>query len=171
MRNRTWASPLLLAAAFVLSILASGVAKALERDPRAGQFYTNEEILKLSGSERNAYCEAMEDYLEELREEADLYNGRLDSLDVMADTLRTRTIEISAQIREVNSELRELRLKRKSLTEYTSRDGDTLRSIAKILYGDPLRWEEIYDANKAKVADPNAALPVGTVLAIPRGGR
>jgi nucleoid-associated protein YgaU len=43
--------------------------------------------------------------------------------------------------------------------------------VAKLLYGDPLRWEEIYDANKAKVPDPNAALPEGTVLTLPRGGQ
>lgn len=154
-----------------LTVFAGGASGKLDRSPREGQFYTNEEIMQLSSSARNEYCGEMEDYLEELRAETTTYNGRLDSMDVIADTLRTRTIEISSEIREVNSELRELRLKRKSLQSYTTKEGDTLRSIAKLLYGDPLRWEEIYDANKSKVPDPNAALGVGTVLSLPRGGQ
>lgn len=150
---------------------AGGGSGSLERDPRAGQFYSNEEIVRLPASQRNAYCAEMEDYLAELKAETNVYNARIDSLSVIADTLRTRTIEVSAKIREVNGELRELRLQRKSLERYTTREGDTLRSIAKLLYGDPLRWEQIYEANKAKVPDPDAALPAGTVLALPQGGQ
>jgi len=160
-----------LVAILGLTACAGGASGTLDRNPREGEFYSNEEIMQLSASTRNSYCEEMEEYLEELRVETATYNGRLDSMDVIADTLRTRTIEISSEIRHVNSELRELRLKRKSLQSYTTKEGDTLRAVAKLLYGDPLRWEEIYDANKAKVPDPNAALPEGTVLTLPRGGQ
>ena len=163
--------PVALAAVVGLAACAGGASGTLDRNPREGQFYSTEEILQLSASARNAYCDEMETYLEELRSETAIYNSRLDSMDVISDTLRTRTIEISSEIREVNSQLRELRLKRKSLESYQTKEGDTLRSVAKLIYGDPLRWEELYEANRAKVPDPNGAISAGTILTLPKGGR
>lgn len=158
-------------AAGSLMACAGGAGDALERNPREGQFYTNDEIVQLSRPARDRYCEEMEDYLEDLRAETLEFNARLDTLAASEDTLRTQTIELSSQIREINNELRELRLRRKSIESYTTKEGDTLRSVAKLVLGDPLRWQEIYDANAGKVANPEAALPAGTVLTIPRGGR
>ena len=49
---------------------------------------------------------------------------------------------------------------------YTVQAGDTLGKIAQELYGDGGRWTEIYEANKDKIADPNA-IEVGQELQIP----
>ena len=49
---------------------------------------------------------------------------------------------------------------------YTVEKGDCLWNIAKKLYGDPLRWTEIYQANQGQIANPNLIF-VGQVLIIP----
>lgn len=49
---------------------------------------------------------------------------------------------------------------------YTVQDGDTLGKIAQKFYEDGGRWTEIYEANKAQIADPNV-IQVGQELVIP----
>jgi nucleoid-associated protein YgaU len=46
------------------------------------------------------------------------------------------------------------------------RRGDTLRSIARDVYGDEQRWLAIYRANRARIHDPDN-LRVGSRLVIP----
>ena len=48
---------------------------------------------------------------------------------------------------------------------YTVLQGDTLKSIAQKIYGDPGRWKEIYNANKDKVERGSVA--PDQVLTIP----
>lgn len=50
---------------------------------------------------------------------------------------------------------------------YTVQAGDTLRAIARAVYGDELQWRRIYDANRAVLPDADR-LSVGQVLTIPR---
>lgn len=52
--------------------------------------------------------------------------------------------------------------------EYTVKAGDSLSSIAQEQLGDMGRWQEIYEANKAAVKDPNLIM-VGQKLNIPDG--
>jgi LysM repeat protein len=49
---------------------------------------------------------------------------------------------------------------------YTVRPGDTLSSIAQRFYGSSARWQWIFQANQAKVKNPNMIF-VGEVLTIP----
>ena len=49
-------------------------------------------------------------------------------------------------------------------------DGDTLEGIARRYLGDPLRHEEIFEANRHVLSSPNE-LPIGVVLKIPSGSR
>lgn len=51
--------------------------------------------------------------------------------------------------------------------EYTVRYGDTLSGIAEKLLGSPGRYEEIYDANRDRIASPNR-LKVGAAIRVPR---
>ena len=50
--------------------------------------------------------------------------------------------------------------------EYTVKEGDTLRSIAGELYGDPLRWNDLYYANKDKIT--RSRVDPGQVLVVQR---
>jgi nucleoid-associated protein YgaU len=58
------------------------------------------------------------------------------------------------------------RRERQAQKTYTVQAGDTLGKIAQELYGDGSRWNEIYEANKDQIADPNV-IEVGQELKIP----
>jgi LysM repeat protein len=49
---------------------------------------------------------------------------------------------------------------------YTVRSGDTLSAIAERFYGNPGRWQWIYQANRSKISNPNS-IYVGEKLTIP----
>lgn len=49
---------------------------------------------------------------------------------------------------------------------HTVAAGDTLSKIAKTFYGDPAKYQAIFDANKPMLEDPNKIFP-GQVLRIP----
>jgi hypothetical protein len=49
----------------------------------------------------------------------------------------------------------------------TVRPGDSLWKIAARAYGNPLRWREIYNANKSKIGSNPDRISVGMVLIIP----
>ena len=56
------------------------------------------------------------------------------------------------------------------LAEYRVGGSDTLASVAGLVgvYGDPLLWPLLYQANRDQIKDP-AHIYVGQVLKIPRG--
>lgn len=49
---------------------------------------------------------------------------------------------------------------------YTVEKGDYLKKIAQSVYGDPARWEDIYEVNKASIKDPDIIYK-GQVLILP----
>jgi nucleoid-associated protein YgaU len=49
---------------------------------------------------------------------------------------------------------------------YEVKAGDTLSSIARLVLGNAQRWQELYEANKDVIDDPNVIQP-GMVLRIP----
>ncbi len=49
---------------------------------------------------------------------------------------------------------------------YVVKPGDNLSKIAKAVYGDASRWQEIFEANKDTLKDPNL-IRVGQELRIP----
>ena len=51
-------------------------------------------------------------------------------------------------------------------TQYKVEKDDTLQSISKKFYHSYSKWTKIYEANKAKIADPNRIKP-GIVITIP----
>lgn len=53
-------------------------------------------------------------------------------------------------------------------TFYTVEKGDTLSKIAEEHYGDAMRYDEIFEANRPMLKDPDRIYP-GQMLRIPRG--
>ena len=51
---------------------------------------------------------------------------------------------------------------------YTVQAGDSLSKISKSQYGDPMRYEQIFEANKPMLSHPDKIYP-GQVLRIPQG--
>ena len=56
--------------------------------------------------------------------------------------------------------------KRPAKRVYVVKSGDSLSKIAAEVYGDADRWQEIFEANKDKITDPNV-IPLGQELHIP----
>jgi nucleoid-associated protein YgaU len=54
----------------------------------------------------------------------------------------------------------------KRVKVYVTKAGDSLSKIAKAVYGDADRWQEIFEANKGKIKDPDK-ISVGLELRIP----
>jgi nucleoid-associated protein YgaU len=54
----------------------------------------------------------------------------------------------------------------KKIKVYVTKAGDSLSKIAKKFYGDADRWQEIFEANKGKIQDPDK-ISVGLELRIP----
>jgi len=50
---------------------------------------------------------------------------------------------------------------------YEVKKGDSLSKIAKVYYGDPLKYPAIFEANKPMLKDPNLIYP-GQVLRVPK---
>jgi nucleoid-associated protein YgaU len=100
--------------------------------------------------------------------------------DIAAQILRQqKEQELEAKAREMQEAQRErmeaakerIRARRESKAEkpkrtYVVQAGDTLGKIAVQFYEDGARWTEIYEANKAQIADPNV-IEVGQKLVIP----
>jgi nucleoid-associated protein YgaU len=57
--------------------------------------------------------------------------------------------------------------KKEETTFYTVKSGDSLSLIAKRFYGDPMKYKELFEANKEIIKDPNLIYP-GQVLRIPK---
>jgi nucleoid-associated protein YgaU len=136
-------------------------------DVTHGEFYTNEEIKGLSQEGRDRYCESLSAEIERLRAETNALLAAADSVGQVSDSLKMVNSELTTQIRDLDGEVRQLRLARRSSTTYIVKAGDTLQKIASVVYGKSSRWNDIYLANKDRIGAPNAPLKVGTQLKIP----
>ena len=52
--------------------------------------------------------------------------------------------------------------------KYTVKSGDSLSKIAKAHYGDAMKWNKIYDANKALIGDNPDVIHPGQELTLPK---
>ncbi len=156
-----------LCGALLIGGCAHGPQPAV-KDPAQGQYYTQEEMARLSPAERDRYCEAMETTLSGAKVQSKTMRARIDSLNAESDSLRNRSVRVSSQTRDLQTVLRDLRLKEKALNSYVVKPGDTLKSVARAVYGDSSRWKEIYDANKGLIGPENAPLKTGSRLTIPK---
>ncbi len=137
------------------------------KDPSQGEFHTVKEMLAMSQSDVDRYCSRTQAILDDLKAETESLRGKLDSLTTEGNRIRQETVDVSGRTRELSLELRSLRLRQKVITSYVVRKDDTLRSIASTVYGDPLRWREIYEANKGLLGSEDSPLREGSRLRIP----
>jgi nucleoid-associated protein YgaU len=161
---------LTLAAGLLGSLLAgcAGGPVPPVKDPAKGEFYTGPELIRLPAEERARYCTWMETAQRDLKGSLQALKVRLDSLGVVADTLRAQEISISGKTRDLANRVRDLRLREKASNTYTVAPGDNLRKISRTVYGDGTHSREIWEANKAKIATETSDLKPGTQLTIPR---
>ena len=104
------------------------------------------------------------------------------SREVMNETVRKRAIIIAGNVKGVEKVDDQMRYQAARPTEsqaeaepevpsenefYTVQSGDTLSGIAKEIYGDPMKYPEIFEANKPMLSDPDKIYP-GQKLIIPK---
>jgi septal ring factor EnvC (AmiA/AmiB activator) len=103
-------------------------------------------------------------------EEEDL-KTQLAELQEKIDALQADVSSSDALIAELEAEKAELEEKLEMISWYKVKSGDYLCKIAESSeiygYGKYARWQDIYNANKDKINDPNLIQP-GTKLFIPR---
>jgi nucleoid-associated protein YgaU len=136
-------------------------------DVPGGLYYTTDEIRGLSQSERDAYCAALDAQILTFRSEATRLLASADSLSKGADSLMTLNSALVSQIRDLDNEIRQLHLARRSATTYLVKAGDSLQTISNEVFGTEDRWKEIYEANKDLIPDPKQRPKPGTRLTIP----
>lgn len=136
-------------------------------DVSARDFYTNDEIKGLSQEQRDRYCQALEDEILVVRAEADSLLAAADLVKVEADSARAKNVALSTKIRDLDGEIRQLRLARRASSIYVVKAGDTLQKISGVVFGNQGRWRDIYLANRDKIGEATAPLKPGTKLRIP----
>jgi nucleoid-associated protein YgaU len=96
---------------------------------------------------------------------------QLAELQEKIDALQADVSSSDALIAELEAEKAELEEKLEMISWYKVKSGDYLCKIAESSeiygYGKYARWQDIYNANKDKINDPNLIQP-GTKLFIPR---
>lgn len=163
MRGRT----AILLAIVLVTGCASSPTTTRVADVTKGDYYTNEEIKGLSTADRDRYCNALQAQIDGLRGEALRYNATADSIAAAADSLRQLNAGLSTQIRDLDNEVRQLRLARRSTTSYVVKAGDTLQKISESVFATPDRAKDIYEANKAAIGKFTDPLKPGIRLSIP----
>lgn len=159
----------------ILILLAAVAAAGCSQHPHPGKvadvenglFFTTDEVRGLTPSERDAYCESLDRQIESFRGEATKLLASADSLSRGADSLRTLNTALVSQIRDLDNDIRQLRLARRSATTYLVKAGDTLQSISTEVYGKPDQWKQIYEANKDVLKSATDPLKPGVRLTIP----
>jgi nucleoid-associated protein YgaU len=103
--------------------------------------------------------------------EEEALSTQLAELQEQIDALQADVSSSETQIAELEAEKAELEEKLEMISWYKVKSGDYLCKIAESSevygYGKYARWQDIYNANKDKISNPNLIRP-GTKLFIPR---
>jgi nucleoid-associated protein YgaU len=162
-----------LIGAFGISAGCAGSGPGRTADIDEGDFYTEEEFKKLSGEQRDAYCAALAEELDESRgaaadasQTAERIQGENEDLEQRLNEVTPTLERLEATNERLESQIRELEALPKT---HTVESGEFLYKISgyERIYSDPLKWPRIYRANRDKINDPNLIYP-GWVLNIPR---
>ena len=166
---------LLLIVIPMVLLLGAGCSrhKARPIDISQGEYYEDEEYQKLSKKDREAYCVALAEELDNLKARSDKAESELtqNKEDIRNLTKDLRDAErqystLSTQIDELTRQKDELEALPKS---WVLQYGECLWIVAgyEEIYGDPLKWPRLWRGNKDMVEDPDWVL-AGWELKVPR---
>ena len=159
----------------VLCLFAAGCSKTTGRkvDVAKGEYYSEEELLTMTNSERDAYCKALDAERNRVQAELALAQEDLVNTRKQIDATRNKITPVEKEILKAESDIRTLSGQIAALDrlprEYTVKDGDCLSVIADRddIYAAASKWPRIYRANLDKIEDPVWIYP-NMVLMIPR---
>ena len=153
----------------------TGCAKTTGRhvDVKAGEYYSEDELAKMSHSDQAAYCSALETERNRVQTELTLTQEDLVATRKQIDGLRNQITPVEKEILRLEADIRTLTGQIAQLErlphEYTVKEGDCLSIIADRddIYAAASKWPRIYRANLDKIEDPVWIYP-NMVLTIPR---
>ncbi|MBD3236988.1 MAG: hypothetical protein GF330_09810 [Candidatus Eisenbacteria bacterium] len=172
-RTRILARGVRVVGAGALAIWLSGVIGCSSHPrielppPETGQFLTLEEQRALSSEQLTAYCQSLNDYIASLKQDIALSRAMHDSLSAVLDSLNAEHSSMNNESRLLENQLRRLKARRGSTTVYTTRQGDTLMSLARLFFGSPQEWRRLYEANRDVIDNPGEPLEPGLRLSVP----
>lgn len=167
----------------VVALAASfeGCGKPVLRvaDASLGDYYTAKEFRKLSKEQRAEYCAELarqdsiyKEEMLELRGELDQSKARSQRLREEGDSLFALGTALESRAagrggRTAPRERPEIPLDRGST--HVVRRGESLWAISKAsdVYGSGTKWRNLYEANRARIRDPNLIYP-GQEISIPK---
>ncbi len=162
---------MLAAMSLVLVFLATS---AFAADVSRGQFYTEEEYQKLSGGDREAYCNSLSGEMNKQKDMLSDSQGKLEAEQKKIAGLQAKIKKIDAELNPLKAEAaalqKEIGYYNSLPTRWTVKNGESLYKISgyEEIYADGTKWPRIYRANKDQIEDPNL-IYVDQILAIPRG--
>ncbi len=153
----------------------TGCAKTTGRhvDVKAGEYYSEDELAKMSPSDQAAYCSALETERNRVQTELTLTQEDLVATRKQIDGLRNQITPVEKEILRLEADIRTLTGQIAQLErlphDYTVKEGDCLSIIADRddIYAAASKWPRIYRANLDKIEDPVWIYP-NMVLTIPR---
>jgi nucleoid-associated protein YgaU len=162
---------MLAAMSLVLVFLTTS---AFAADVSRGQFYTEEEYQKLSGSDREAYCNSLSGEMTKQKDMLSDSQGKLEAEQKKIAGLQAKIKKIDAELNPLKAEAagfqKEIDYYNSLPTRWTVKNGESLYKISDYeeIYADGTKWPRIYRANRDQIEDPNL-IYVDQILAIPRG--
>ena len=142
-------------------------------DVAAGEYYGEDEFAKLTKSEKEAYCAALEAERNRVQTDLELNQEDLVATRKEIDSLRNQITPVEKEILRLEADIRTLSGQVAALErlprEYTVKEGDCLSIIADRddIYAAASKWPRIYRANLDKIEDPVWIYP-NMVLVVPR---
>jgi nucleoid-associated protein YgaU len=160
----------------VLAASIQGCGKPVLRvaDASLGDYYTDKELKKLSKEQRAEYCAELarqdsiykQDLLA-LRDEMDQARARSQRLRAEGDSLFALSAALEAEV--AGGPVKKTGPAPRSGGTHIVRRGESLWAISKAsdVFGQGKSWGRLYEANRARIRDPNLIYP-GQELSIPK---
>ncbi len=156
-------------------VLSNGCSRAKVRavNIEAGDYYTEDELLKLPAGAKNRYCGDLEAGRARVQKEFDAKTQELKDLSTRINTTRVNKdarerelLALEAEVRTLNDQIAEVKALPRT---YKVRTGESLSYISSLpqIYNDIDKWWKLYEANKDRVLDPYFLQP-DSVIIIPR---
>jgi hypothetical protein len=173
--NANWVFITATATVLASALFSGGCERATHRavNVAAGEYYTEDELLKLSNSIKNQYCRQLESERGQVQSEFEAKSAELAQTNDGISTARARrdglerdVIATEAEVRTLEDQIAEIRA---LPTIWKIRPGEDLAVIAALpeIYNDRDKWWKLMEANKRKIVDPFYCFP-DTVIVIPR---
>lgn len=147
--------------------------KPLPIDISEGEYYEEEEYQKLSRKDRDVYCKALSEELENLVDRSEKSQQELadnkERIKVLTKELRDAEREYATMTARIDDLSKQIEGLEALPGSWVFQYGECLWTVASYeeVYGDPLKWPRLWRGNSVMIEDPDWVL-AGWEITIPR---